>query len=150
MKTPKPLPKEGDKFAYENLLGRMQYLRVVHVDEEDVCYQALVDPLLILGENQPVFWGSKMERLSIPLWRRRLGKRLHLLSPDWEIETHYKRPLPNKHFTGAEWELVQKAAKSLDVYSCINGGCPEDPCTCGAERANTKLQDFLQLLGAKC
>ena len=140
--VPKPLPKEGDKFAYENLLGHVQYLRVVHVDEEDVCYQALVDPLIILGENRPAFWGSKMEWLSIPLWRRRLGKRLHPLTPNWEIETHYKRPLPDKVFTGAEWALVQKAARALPSHVCVENS--EEEC----DEHNRQLQDFLKLLGA--
>lgn len=139
MKTPKPLPKEGDKFVYE-FLDRMQYLRVVHVDEEDVCYQTLVDPLLILGENHPVFWGSKMEWLSILLWRRRLGKRLHPLPENWE----YTRALPDKHFTGAEWELVQKAALALPSHVCK--GHHDEAC----EDYTDKRQKPLQFLGARC
>lgn len=138
----KPLPEPMDKFAYENLLGRVEYLRVLTVDDEYVCFQQLVDPLLVLGENQLPFWGSKLESMGKRLWRRKLGKSLHKLLDEWQIETHYCRPLPPRHFTGKEWEVILEAARALPSDVCK--GYHDDAC----ENYNAKRRKLLRLLGA--
>lgn len=143
MRTPKPLPEMLDKFVYENLLGRVEYLRVLQVDEGRVCFHRLVDPLFILGENQPPFWGNRLEWMPVGLWRRKLGKTLHKLLDEWQIETHYCRPLPPRHYTGKEWEVILEAARALPRDVCK--GYHDDAC----EDYNAKRQRLLLLLGAR-